>query len=97
MKLKCVLIASVCMALISGCATNKTLVREQAAEEFGCAKDDVDVEFIERPYMGITRYSAQGCGMRRQYVCKKWYNFYSLYNVKGIPLEYPPGCERDKS
>jgi hypothetical protein len=56
--------------LLAGCASNQTQVRERAARDLKCDSEQISVTLLERPYMGVTRYEAAGCGDARQYECR---------------------------
>ncbi len=85
------------MLVLSGCATNKAIVREQASMDMGCNPNEISVEFTDRPYVGVTRYSAEGCGMSRHYKCEKWNNLLNVVYTQSIPLGIPPACKRERS
>ena len=55
---------------VAGCATNEAQVRERGAVDLHCDAAAVSVELVERPYVGITRYEAEGCGGTRTYECR---------------------------
>jgi len=74
-----VMISMACLAL-SGCATNVSTVRNEAAFDLRCDADDVSVELLERPYVGFTRYSATGCGNAVTFQCSKQIWIY------GVPI-----------
>jgi hypothetical protein len=65
---KCVGILGV--LAIAGCATNEAQVRERGAIDLKCDAAEVAVKLVERPYVGITRYEADGCGETRTYECR---------------------------
>jgi len=56
--------------MLAGCASNEFQVRERAAIDLKCDSEQVSVKLLERPYMGVTRYEADGCGDSRQYECR---------------------------
>ena len=64
-------IVSVAVALLTlaGCATNIAQVRERGAADLACDISNVSVRLTERPYVGVTRYEAEGCGAARAYEC----------------------------
>lgn len=67
-------------SLLSGCASNVSQVRTQGAVDLGCDLTSVDVELTERPYLGVTRYDAVGCGATRSYECS------ARFYVAGLPM-----------
>jgi hypothetical protein len=73
-------ILAIVLSMLAGCASNVTQVRTRAALDLACDPSNVDVQLTERPYLGVTRYEAAGCGETRSYVCRA--PFYSL----GLPL-----------
>jgi len=84
-----IVVSMACLAL-GGCATNVGTVRNEAAFDLRCDADDVTVELLERPYVGITYYNATGCGDVVTFRCSKHVWFY------GLPLGYS-ACKRDKT
>ena len=64
-------IVSVAVALLTlaGCATNISQVRSRGAADLACDVSNVSVRLTERPYVGVTRYEAEGCGETRSYEC----------------------------
>ena len=63
-------IAMCLMALgLAGCATNVSQVRERGAADLNCDAKAVSVTLVERPYVGVTRYEAEGCGATKAYEC----------------------------
>jgi hypothetical protein len=71
MKLCMVAAAGVVAVGLSGCVSNTTQVKELAAADMKCSPDAVQVRFEDRPYVGITHYSASGCSKQRTYTCSK--------------------------
>ena len=67
-------------AAFGGCASNDSQVREKGALDLGCDASNVSVALIERPYVGVTRYEAVGCGNARAYECNA--RVYSM----GLPI-----------
>ena len=65
---------------IAGCASNVSQVKERGAIDLKCEPEQVSVTLLERPYMGVTRYEATGCGDTRQYECRA-----RAYSA-GVPL-----------
>ena len=76
--MRALLILSV--VLLAGCASSITQVRERAAVDLRCNQSEISVELTERPYVGVTRYRAEGCGDNRGYECHAW-----VYSG-GLPL-----------
>ena len=70
----------IALPMLAGCASNIAQVRTRGALDLGCDLSNVDVQLTERPYVGVTRYTATGCGAARSYACSA--HFYSL----GLPL-----------
>lgn len=70
----------VALPLLNGCASNVTQVRTRGAVDLGCDVTSVDVELTERPYLGVTRYDAIGCGETRSYQCS------ARFYVAGLPM-----------
>lgn len=68
------------LPLLIGCASNVTQVRSRGAADLGCDLTNVDVELTERPYLGVTRYHAIGCGATRSYQCS------ARFYVAGLPM-----------
>jgi hypothetical protein len=75
---------------LAGCATNQSQVRERAAIDMRCDSDEIAINLLERPYMGVTRYEAVGCGETRQYECRA-----RAYSA-GLPIG-ERACRRDGS
>lgn len=61
---------AIALPVMAGCASNNVQVRERSALDLGCDAANVHVELTERPYMGVTRYEASGCGESRSYECR---------------------------
>jgi hypothetical protein len=55
---------------MAGCAGNESMVRERGAADLHCNPAEVSVKLLERPYVGVTRYAAEGCGETRHYECR---------------------------
>lgn len=70
----------IALPMLAGCASNIAQVRTRGALDLGCDLSNIDVELTERPYVGVTRYEATGCGATRSYVCRA--QFYSV----GLPV-----------
>lgn len=73
-------LVAIAVPLLAGCAANETQVRTRGAVDLSCDLANVSVELTERPYLGVTRYEASGCGETRAYECRA--RFYSI----GLPL-----------
>ncbi len=58
------------LPIVAGCASNSVQVRERSALDLDCDTANVHVELTERPYVGVTRYEATGCGASRSYECR---------------------------
>jgi hypothetical protein len=65
---------------IAGCASNASKVRTRGALDLNCDASDVNVELTDRPYLGVTRYDATGCGATRSYQCS------ARFYLVGVPL-----------
>lgn len=68
------------LPIVAGCASNSVQVRERSALDLDCAATNVHVELTERPYVGVTRYEATGCGASRSYECR------ARAYVLGLPM-----------
>ena len=73
-------LVAIALTMLAGCASNTAQVRTRGAVDLACDVSEVNVALTERPYVGITRYKATGCGAARSYECRA--DFYSL----GLPL-----------
>jgi hypothetical protein len=73
-------LVAIALPMFAGCASNIAQVRTRGASDLSCALANVDVELTERPYVGLTRYKATGCGATRSYECSS--QFYTL----GLPI-----------
>jgi hypothetical protein len=62
--------AILAVIVLAGCATNETQVRDRASVDLRCDAAQVSVQLLERPYLGVTRYEAEGCGATREYECR---------------------------
>jgi hypothetical protein len=67
-------------ATLAGCATNSAQVRLRSAQDLDCDAANVHVQLTERPYVGVTRYEATGCGASRSYECR------ARAYVAGVPM-----------
>jgi len=73
--------------LLAGCpseARDRVLVA-RAAEDFGCAQQDVEVAPLEGE-----RYAARGCGHKGLYICSPPKNPFKE-NYTCVPVAPPPG------
>src|SRR5688572_4124800 len=70
----------IALPMLAGCASNTSQVRTRSALDLDCDVSNVNVQLTERPYIGVTRYEATGCGETQSYVCRA--QFYSV----GLPL-----------
>jgi hypothetical protein len=68
------------LPLLTGCASNVTQVRTQGAVDLSCDPTNVDVKLTDRPYLGVTRYDAIGCGATRSYQCS------ARFYLAGLPM-----------
>lgn len=68
------------LPLLAACASNISQVRARGAADLACDISDVHVRLVERPYVGVTRYEATGCGEARSYECSA--RFYTA----GVPM-----------
>lgn len=66
------------LSMLTGCASNVTQVRTRSAKDLACDLSEVDVQLIERRYVGVTRYEATGCGETRSYECSARFYFIGL-------------------
>jgi len=66
--------------MIVGCATNGSQVQLRSAQDLDCDVENVSVKLTERPYIGVTRYEATGCGESRFYECR------ARAYVAGVPM-----------
>ena len=73
-------LVAIALPMLAGCASNIAQVRTRGALDLGCDPSNMDVQLTERPYLGVTRYEATGCGATRSYVCRT--RFYSV----GLPV-----------
>ena len=73
-------VVATALSMLTGCASNVAQVRTRSALDLGCDVSEVDVQLIERRYIGVTRYEASGCGVTRSYECRA--RFYLL----GLPM-----------
>lgn len=61
---------AIALPIVAGCASNNAQIQTRAALDLGCDAANVNVQLTERPYMGVTRYEASGCGESRSYECR---------------------------
>jgi hypothetical protein len=80
MSKRLVMLAVVASSTLAGCASNTWQVRERSAQDLNCDAANVHVELTERPYVGVTRYEATGCGESRFYECR------ARAYVAGVPM-----------
>jgi len=73
-------LVAIALPMFAGCASNVAQVRTRGALDLSCDVSNVNVQLTERPYVGVTRYEATGCGASRSYECSS--HFYTL----GVPL-----------
>jgi len=71
---------SIALPLLAGCASNNAQVHARGALDLDCDPSNVHVTLTERPYVGVTRYEASGCGASRSYECR------ARAYVLGLPL-----------
>ena len=62
-------VGAIALLTLAGCASNTSQVRMRGAADLACDISNVDVRLTERPYVGVTRYEATGCGEARSYEC----------------------------
>ena len=55
-------LVAIALPMLVGCASNSSQVRLRSAQDLDCDAANVHVELTERPYVGVTRYEATGCG-----------------------------------
>ena len=75
-----ILAAAVAMSMLVGCASNSSQVLLRSAQDLNCDEANVHVKLTERPYVGVTRYEATGCGESRSYECR------ARAYVAGVPM-----------
>jgi hypothetical protein len=73
-------LVAIAVPMLTGCASNSAQVRLRSAQDLGCDAANVHVELTERPYVGVTRYEATGCGESRAYECR------ARAYVVGVPM-----------
>jgi hypothetical protein len=73
-------VAAIAVPMLVGCATNSSQVKVRSALDLDCDAANVSVKLTERPYVGVTRYEATGCGESRFYECR------ARAYVVGVPL-----------
>jgi len=61
---------AITLTALAGCASNNSQVLLKSAQDLNCDEADVHVKLTERPYVGVTRYEATGCGETRSYECR---------------------------
>jgi len=80
MSNRIVMFAVIAASMLAGCASNNSQVLLKGAQDLNCDEADVHVKLTERPYVGVTRYEATGCGETRSYECR------AKAYVVGIPM-----------
>jgi len=70
----------VTLSALAGCATNNSQVLLRGAQDLNCDEANVHIKLTERPYVGVTRYEATGCGETRSYECR------ARAYVVGVPM-----------
>jgi hypothetical protein len=63
-------LVAIALPIVAGCASNTAQIQTRAALDLRCESENVQVQLTERPYMGVTRYEAAGCGETRSYECR---------------------------
>jgi len=63
-------IVVVALSALVGCTSNNSQVLLKGAQDLNCDEANVHVKLTERPYVGVTRYEATGCGETRAYECR---------------------------
>jgi len=71
---------AITLTALAGCASNNSQVLLKSAQDLNCDEADVHVKLTERPYVGVTRYEATGCGETRSYECR------ARAYVAGVPM-----------
>ncbi len=71
---------AIAVPMLAGCTSNSAQVRLRSAQDLECDAATVHVELTERPYVGVTRYEATGCGESRSYECR------ARAYVVGVPM-----------
>jgi len=71
---------AITLTALAGCASNNSQVLLKSAQDLNCDEADVHVKLTERPYVGVTRYEATGCGDTRSYECR------ARAYVAGVPM-----------
>ena len=80
MSNRMLVVAVVASSTLVGCASNDSQVLLRGAQDLNCDEANVHVTLTERPYVGVTRYEASGCGETRSYECR------ARAYVGGMPL-----------
>ena len=80
MSKRSAIMAVVAASTLVGCASNSSQIRLRSAQDLNCEEANVHVELTERPYVGVTRYEASGCGETRFYECR------ARAYVAGVPM-----------
>src|SRR5688572_29928733 len=62
-------VGAITLLTLAGCSSNVSQVRTRGAADLACDVSEVNVRLTERPYVGVTRYEATGCGEARSYEC----------------------------
>ena len=73
-------LVAIVVPMLAGCATNSAQVRLRSAQDLDCDAENVHIQLTERPYVGVTRYEANGCGASRSYECR------ARVYVAGVPM-----------
>ncbi len=73
-------LVAIALPMLAGCASNSSQVRLRSAQDLDCDAANVHVQLTERPYVGVTRYEATGCGESRSYECR------ARAYVAGVPM-----------
>jgi len=71
---------AITLTALAGCASNNSQVLLKSAQDLNCDEANVHVKLTERPYVGVTRYEATGCGDTRSYECR------ARAYVIGVPM-----------
>ena len=73
-------LVAIAVSTLVGCASNSSQVRLRSVQDLSCDEANVHIKLTERPYVGVTRYEATGCGESRYYECR------TRAYVAGVPM-----------
>lgn len=67
------LVGAAAVLLCAACGSGPQLVRDQAGSALSCDAAQLNVNRIERRYLGDDTYEAEGCGRKATYECDRAY------------------------